>query len=408
MAAAALTCLAASLAAGAVGLLDAGVRVEGRTRHGTGGASWEAEADPVVAVGATAPRGRVSLLYAPRLLVQQDADGSAVLHRLTLEGQLRPDRRWLLRLAGGGSIGTTDLLLDQGRAAAAGGAPQPVPASPRLEVAGASLALSAEGTLARRVRSRFHLSAWTEGGRTAEAELQLPRQRAARATGYAEVAWTRHDALAAELRLAVTRVRPGQVDWLAGVGASWRRRLEDRPEPRTPEQLLADADPAEPDPEARPRELHDLPEVWLGLGTAVDALRGRAPERIEWNVYPTAEAGYRRRLGGTLEASAEATLTPAADRYGGRTSPLARGGGRLTWRPGRAWIIGVDAALGVVVTGAREGESVAGGGLRVSLTLAPGWDVAAGTRAWRQRRGEDPTVRYLWTFLELSCRERLL
>lgn len=399
----ALSCLAASLTAGVVGLLDAGIRAEGRSRQGTGGSITEAEAVPLVGAGLAEREGEAMLLYVPRLLVQQGVEGTAVLHRLNLEGALRPSRRWVLRLAASGHAGTTDLLLDQGHDTTSGGPVQRVPASSRLQVASASLGLSAEGAVARGVRSRFSVSAWTDGGRTAEAEARLPRQRALRATGYAELARSRHDVLAAELQLSGTRVRPAEVDWISGLQLSWRRRLEDRPEPRTPEQVLAD-----PDPAPRPRELPELPEVWVGLGAAVDALWRRAPESVRWRVYPSAEVGYRRQLGGTVEASLVTSLRPTPDRYGGRTIPRADGGGRLTWRPRREWNIGADATLGLVVDGASRGESVAGGGLSIARSIGTGWDLSAGSRGWRQQRAGEPTVHYTWTFLALSYRERQL
>jgi hypothetical protein len=393
---------ALGLASGAVGQADAGLRTEARVRQGSGVDTSELEADPIIGLGIADPAGEATIHYAPRLLLQKGIDTPAVLHRVDLEASLQASRLWMVRGTVRGAVGTTDLVLDQGSVTGAPGPIQPVPTSARLPVVGAALAVSVEGDLSRRLHLRSALALSTDGGQGPQAQAQFPQQRVARLGAYLEHVLSRHDVGAVEASVSATSLPPASVNWLGTLGFTWRRRIEKPPEPA--------ADPEANGPQAppKPREVAELPELWLGAGGAVEVLDASGSVPTRWQPYPTGEAGYRSPLGGSLEASLMARFAPVVDRYDGLADPRLDSNANLTWRPTRSWLLGADGTWGVVVGGVRKGERVGGAGVHVAYTTESHWELSVGTRSWDQRGGGVMPSHFLWGFVSLAYADRKL
>jgi len=332
--AATLALAIASLALGATGdlELELGVHGEGRTRTvaprgGDSTTAAEAAASPRVGFALSGPDLALSGAYdarlsTPDLLTDQRLD---VLHAAELRARLRASPEWRLTLLAAGALGTTDLLAENRRAAAAATAAAPAtPAAPGvttlattdvLHYRSARTELLAEGAPDGRTAVTANAGCFLDGGDGPRSRALLPTERGLLASAGMDWRATRLDRLGSRLSATALRFGEGQTAALAIVTGTWRRSLE--------------------------RAL----ELWMGAG-AIGAYQRQRGASAQEELLPEAELGMQR--GGARAADSEqllARLDATVDRATGAVARQLEGSAIVRWVPATAWTLSGRGAL---------------------------------------------------------------
>jgi hypothetical protein len=371
-----------------------------RTRASFTGVLGELQAETALMVSRLDREVDLRASYSPRFVLQQRGTGLQALHRASVRGAWRIDRRWRLLSSLDGSFGTNDFLLgalatpaspersppqpaQPGPAFPSPAPLQPVPQLTSVRYVSAEASMGLEGALAAGTRLVGAIAAVVAGGADATAQQFLPLERGARLV--AELEWTASaadtlaTAVAASYSSFVRNSTDGTseaTDVTAGVTQTWRRGLG--------------------------RSAH----VRAGIGPTVTAHREGGS--TIWGLVPSAEVGVHDRVLDVLEGDVALRAVATIDRITTAVYQRVDLTGAVTWRPALGWTLAAVGSGGLVVSGSQSGDKSAAGELRAGWSPGASWELAFGVRALSQIPHTSSTrdVTEATAFLGASARHR--
>jgi len=278
--------------------VDAGIRMEGRSRtNETRGLERVTTADVSTTARAAlelvAPDFGLRALYTPTLRAPDVLTSTRpdVLHVAELRAQLRMLPTWSIVAAAAGQRGTTDLLAETRRR---GTAPEAVPTTAQLRYASAGADVTLEGTADPRTTVRLTAGFSAGGGDDAASRALLPFERAVRAAAMVDWSATRRDVISAQGGAVAARFTGDREAGLALLTAGWRHQIDrtiagrvragatashdDTPSERARRTLVPSGEVGVAHAFER---LHTAEDLAVRIGMAVDRVRGTVDPQLE-------------------------------------------------------------------------------------------------------------------------------